>query len=47
MFFPSESNYVRARYGGMREFCLDCSLISFAEIELMESEVNTKIDNIK
>ena len=38
--FPDESDYVRARYGGMREFCLDTQLISFSEIEVMEDEIN-------
>lgn len=38
--FPNEADYVRARYGGMREFCLDTQLISFNDIEVMESEVN-------
>lgn len=27
-------------YNAVRLFCLDCSLLSFAEIELMEFEVN-------
>ena len=43
--FPSESNYVRARYGGMREFCLHTQLISFNDIELMEYEVNRESNN--
>lgn len=27
-------------YTGMRNLCIDCSLVSFAEIEEMEEEVN-------
>lgn len=38
--FPNEADCVRARYGGMREFCLYTQLVSFNDIEVMESEVN-------
>lgn len=42
-FIPSENVYRRTRYNAMREFCLDCSLLSFAEIELMEDEIDSKL----
>ena len=29
-------------YNAMRLFCLECNLLSFAEIEAMEYEVSTK-----
>lgn len=29
-----------SNYTGMRNLCIDCSLLSFAEIEEMEAEVN-------
>ena len=32
-------------YFGMRLFCLDTQLISFNDIEVMENEVNTEINN--
>jgi len=28
------------RYNAMRLFCLDCELVSFNDIELMENEIN-------
>lgn len=30
-----------SNYTGMRNLCLDCELVSFNDIELMESEVNS------
>lgn len=39
-FIPSENTYRQTRYNAMREFCLDTQLISFNDIELMESEIN-------
>jgi hypothetical protein len=34
--------YITARsyYNAMRLFCLDCELVSFNDIELMEDEIN-------
>lgn len=34
------TKYRKIRYTAMRELCLDCSLLSLAEIEQMEEEVN-------
>jgi hypothetical protein len=31
------------RYNAMRLFCLDCKLVSFNDIELMESDVNNTL----
>ena len=31
----------KVRYNAMRLFCLDCSLLSFNEIEIMEFEVDS------
>lgn len=40
-----ESNLIKtlrvSNYTGMRNFCLDCELLSFNDIELMENEVNS------
>jgi len=33
--------YREIRYQAMRELCLDCSLLSFAEIEAMELDVTS------
>jgi hypothetical protein len=35
-----DRNYRRNRYSAVRVFCLDCELLTFEEIELMEFEVN-------
>jgi hypothetical protein len=35
-----DRNYRRNRYSAVRVFCLDCELVSFNEVELMEFEVN-------
>ena len=37
--------YRKLTYDAMRLFCLDTQLISFNDIELMENEVNTEINN--
>lgn len=39
-FLLTEKNYRQIRYNAMREFCLDCELIPFTDIEVMEYEVN-------
>lgn len=43
-----ESGIIRtlrvSNYTGMRNLCLDCSLLSFAEIEEMEYNVNQEND---
>lgn len=31
-------------YNGMRLMCLDCNIISFEDIEVMEDEVNNSFD---
>ena len=46
--FNANSRYRKDRelsYLAMRLFSLDCGLVSFNEIELMEYEVNRKINN--
>ena len=35
--------YRKLTYDAMRLFCLDCSLLSFAKIELMENEIDSKL----
>ena len=35
-----DRHYRRNRYNSVRLFCLDCSLLTFNEIEVMEFEVN-------
>lgn len=39
---PEAEDYRRIRYNAMREFCLDCGLLTFKEIEQLEYEVLTK-----
>ncbi len=43
-FIPSENNYIQIRYNAMREFCIDCKLLTFNDIELMEYEMNNKVN---
>lgn len=37
-------NY-RDEYNAIRLFCLDCELVSFNDIEVMESEVNSSFSS--
>ena len=39
--WSEESRYELQVYSNIRRFCLDTQLISFNEIELMESEINS------
>lgn len=36
-----EKDFQRREYFSLREFCLDTQLVSFNDIELMESEINS------
>lgn len=36
---PDVNNYRQTRYNAMREFCLDCGLLTFNEVEEMEFEI--------
>lgn len=36
---PDDNNYRQTRYNAMREFCLDCGLLTFNEVEGMEFEI--------
>lgn len=39
-YFKTLANKYKHQYDAMRLFCLDCELISFNDIEVMEDEVN-------
>jgi hypothetical protein len=41
IFHGVEQLKYKIRYNAMRLFCLDCELVSFNDIELMEREVNS------
>ena len=44
---PDVNDYRQTRYNAMREFCLDCELLTFNEIEKMEFEIKQAYEMVK
>ena len=44
IFHGVEQVKYKIRYNAMRLFCLDCELVSFIDIESMEYEVNSELN---